>query len=242
MARIDVPLGKGGDAVQIWSLQPELGAAAMNLVDAAYNRSILPVRVREAARMRIAQLNACTVCLAFRADSVTSQGLTEDFYCQVGVPDDGVDFSAQERLAIEYAERFAADHLSIDDAFFGRLRECFTDPEILDLTLCLSAFLGLGRTLRALGITGPRSPTSEDRAVHPVRPDTGPRSAGPTVLMCSRSCRVGEVRSTVLGQGGHAFGEVGPGHHLLQPGSGVVDRRRHVTVEVAIELELRRSQ
>jgi hypothetical protein len=33
------------------------------------------------------------------------------------------------------------------------LRESFTDPEILDLTICLSAFLGLGRTLRVLGIT-----------------------------------------------------------------------------------------
>jgi len=125
----------------------------MNLVDAAYNKSILPVRVREAARMRIAQLNECTVCLAFRADNVRSQGLTEDFYCQVGASDDDTEFSSQERLAMEYAERFATDHLSIDDAFFDRLRECFSDPEILDLTICLSAFLGLGRTLRALGIT-----------------------------------------------------------------------------------------
>ena len=51
------------------------------------------------------------------------------------------------------AERFAIDHTSIDDAFMERLRASFTDPEIFDLTVCLSAFLGLGRTLRALGIT-----------------------------------------------------------------------------------------
>ena len=44
-------------------------------------------------------------------------------------------------------------HASIDDAFVERLRASFTDPEVLDLTICLSAFLGLGRTLRALGIT-----------------------------------------------------------------------------------------
>jgi alkylhydroperoxidase family enzyme len=138
--------------VQIWSLQPELGAAATRLVDAAYNKSILPVRVREAARMRIAQLNDCTVCLAFRADKVRAQGLGEDFYCAVGSPEeDGL--SEQERLAVEYAERFATDHTSIDDAFVGRLRAAFTDAEVLDLTICLSAFLGLGRTLRALGIT-----------------------------------------------------------------------------------------
>ena len=153
MARIDIPPGEGGDAVQLWSLQPELGRAATRLVDAAYNKSILPPRVREAARLRIAQLNECTVCLAFRADSVKAQGLTEDFYCQIGPSLDGADLSDQERLAVEYAERFAVDHLSIDDAFMDRLRGAFTDAEIFDLTVCLSAFLGLGRTLRALGIT-----------------------------------------------------------------------------------------
>jgi alkylhydroperoxidase family enzyme len=152
MARLDVPPGEGGDAVQIWSLQPALGTAAMRLVDAAYNKSILPVRVREAARMRIAQLNECTVCLAFRADTVKEQGLGEDFYCAVGTPEQD-ELSEQERLAVAYAERFALDHTSIDDEFIDRLRCAFTDPEILDLTICLSAFLGLGRTLRVLGIT-----------------------------------------------------------------------------------------
>jgi AhpD family alkylhydroperoxidase len=152
MARLDIPAGEGGDAVQIWSLQPELGAAATRFVSAAYNKSILPTRVREAARIRIAQLNECTVCLAFRADTVKAQGLDEEFYRAVGSPDDG-SLAQQERLAVEYAERFAVHHTSIDDQFMARLRECFTDPEILDLTICLSAFLGLGRTLRALGIT-----------------------------------------------------------------------------------------
>jgi hypothetical protein len=53
MARLDIPTGDGGDAVQIWSLQPELGAAATRFVHAAYTKSILPTRVREAARMRM---------------------------------------------------------------------------------------------------------------------------------------------------------------------------------------------
>ena len=152
MARLEIPPGEGGDAVQIWSLQPELGAAATHLVDAAYNKSILPVRVREAARMRIAQLNDCTVCLAFRADKVRAQGLDEDFYCAIGSTDESA-LSVQERLAVEYAERFAIDHTTIDDVFMDQMRDSFTDPEIFDLTICISAFLGLGRTLRVLGIT-----------------------------------------------------------------------------------------
>lgn len=151
MARLEIPPGEGGDAVQIWSLQPALGAAATRLVDAAYNKSILPVRVREAARMRIAQLNDCTVCLGFRADTVRAQGLDEDFYSAVGSTDESA-LSVQERLAVEYAERFAVNHTSIDDAFMAKMRGSFTDPEIFDLTICVSAFLGLGRTLRVLGI------------------------------------------------------------------------------------------
>ena len=61
VARIDIPEGDGGDAVQIWSLRPEMGKAVARLSQAAYHRSQLPVRVREAARMRIAQLNDCPV-------------------------------------------------------------------------------------------------------------------------------------------------------------------------------------
>jgi len=152
VARIAVPAGEGGDAVQVWNLRPEMGRAVNRLVDAAYNKSILPVRVREAARIRIAQLNECPVCLAFRATSVKEQGVTEDFYRHVGDHELLEEYSQQEQIAIEYAERFALDHLGIDDAFFARLAQCFADAEILDLTICLAAFLGLGRMLRSLGI------------------------------------------------------------------------------------------
>ena len=151
MSRLKVPFGEGGDAVQIWSLRPEMGAAVNRLVEAAYHKSILPVRVREAARIRIAQLNECSVCLTFRADSVAAEGLGDEFYGAVGTHD--CELAEQERLAVEYAERFAVDHTSIDDAFMERLQRSFTDPEILDLTICLAAFLGLGRTLNVLGIT-----------------------------------------------------------------------------------------
>ena len=107
MARIDIPAGEGGDAAQVWMLRPEMGAAVARLSDAAYNKSIIPTRVREAARMRIAQLNQCKVCLAFRADSVLAQGMTEDFYAHVATAHTDDRYSAPEKLAVDYAERFA---------------------------------------------------------------------------------------------------------------------------------------
>jgi alkylhydroperoxidase family enzyme len=154
VARLHIPPGDGGDAVQIWSLRPEMAPAVGKLVDAAYNKSILPVGVREAARTRIAQLNDCAVCLTFRADSVRAQGLGEELYGLVGTEEgQGGKLTEQERLAVEFAELFALDHERIDDTFVDRMKVCFTDAEILDLTICVAAFLGLGRALHVLGIT-----------------------------------------------------------------------------------------
>jgi len=44
------------------------------------------------------------------------------------------------------------DHRAIDDDFFARLRAQFSDAEVLDLTLCLAVYLGLGRALEVLQI------------------------------------------------------------------------------------------
>jgi alkylhydroperoxidase family enzyme len=80
------------------------------------------------------------------------QGLTEELYLHVAQYRERDEYTERERLAIEYAERFAVDHTNIDDEFISRLRGRFGDDEILDLTLCLAVFMGLGRLLRVLGI------------------------------------------------------------------------------------------
>ncbi len=79
------------------------------------------------------------------------QGVDEDLYANVeNLAYEG--YNDQERLAIEYAERFAYDHQRIDDDFWVRMRSEFTDQEILDLTICIGTFIALGRTLVVLGV------------------------------------------------------------------------------------------
>jgi alkylhydroperoxidase family enzyme len=102
--------------------------------------------------MRIAQLNECSACAVFRAPSVVSAGVTEDAYEHLHEYRTHPGYTDRQRLAIEYAERFASDHQGIDDDLFTRLRAHFTDAEVLDLTLCCAVYLGLGRTLEVLGI------------------------------------------------------------------------------------------
>jgi alkylhydroperoxidase family enzyme len=152
MARLDVPDGPGGEAAMIWTLRPELGGMVERMIRGAYQDSILPADERELARMRIAEINNCVACSDFRAPSVLDVGIVPELYENVAAYATYPGYTPRQRLAIEYAERFANEHASIDDEFFKRLRGLFSDEEILDLTLCVAVFLGLGRSLTVLGV------------------------------------------------------------------------------------------
>ena len=47
-------------------------------------------------------------------------------------------FSPAERLALEYAERITYTDRSVDDAFFVRLKEHFTEAQIVELTAAVA--------------------------------------------------------------------------------------------------------
>src|SRR5689334_4259193 len=109
MPHIDIPDGRADPEVRMWALRPEMGAAAGALSHAIYEQSIVPVRERELARMRIAQINDCAICQQWRKTPGAQGELTEDDYAHVGDWQTYDAFSERERLAIEYAEKFACD-------------------------------------------------------------------------------------------------------------------------------------
>ena len=47
-------------------------------------------------------------------------------------------FSADERVALEYAERVTHTDRQVDDELFTRLREHFTEPQLVELTAAIA--------------------------------------------------------------------------------------------------------
>ena len=152
MARIDIPDGDAPESQRVWALVPDLGDAVQGLIGTvASNRRLLPARVMEAARMKIAHINGCNVCMAWRVPAFAKRGVTEALYAHVDDPTHE-EYSADESLAIEYAERYATDHRSIDDAFFARMHAQWSDAEILELTILISDWLAFGRLTAVLDL------------------------------------------------------------------------------------------
>jgi len=61
MARIDIPDGEGSERRRLWQLNADLGSRVSGLGDAVYTGTSLDLRVREVARMRIAEINGCPI-------------------------------------------------------------------------------------------------------------------------------------------------------------------------------------
>jgi alkylhydroperoxidase family enzyme len=58
----------------------------------------------------------------------------------------------RERAAVRFAERFAVDHLKIDDAFWSELRRHFSEAEIIELVAHMTLYIGFGRLNAILGL------------------------------------------------------------------------------------------
>jgi alkylhydroperoxidase family enzyme len=103
---------------------------------------ILDRRLKELVRLRVATLNGCLACKTARLDPehVSEQEATQG----VDAPDNE-QFSSREKAALQYAERMAVDHFSIDDDFIREIREHFSEPELLELMVMTGQYIGFGR-------------------------------------------------------------------------------------------------
>lgn len=147
-------------------------AAGLAFSKEGYQHSKLSLREFEAARARTAEINGCQVCQHFRAardlpdffaafggstlESVAARGPAPDdsFYKNVSNWRDSPLYSERERLAIAFAEGLGLDPHGIasDEAFWAKAKAVFSDDEIVDLSCCVAAWMGLGRVTHALGM------------------------------------------------------------------------------------------
>jgi AhpD family alkylhydroperoxidase len=150
--RLAIPDGPEKITDRVYRLRPDYAEPAAKLLEAVTCRSILSPREREAVRYRIALINGCLICQSSRSADARDAGFTEAMYAEIGAGTPSGSFTARERLAVEFAERFALDHHSMGDEFFARLKELFSDPEILDLTVFTGRFMAFGRLTHVLGL------------------------------------------------------------------------------------------
>ncbi len=133
------------DLFEVFEQVPEVSPHLFAILSAMRTTGTLPLRLLELARLRIAFFNQCRICMSTRYEGAIENGLTEDAVCSLERPADAENLTEPEKLAVEYAERFATNHLSLDDAFYARLRKHFTNAEVVQLGINCALNTGIGR-------------------------------------------------------------------------------------------------
>ena len=105
----------------------------------------------EMVRLRIARHNDCFTWLNARLLQ-SAEELTEEKITRLDLDKSLKGFSNAEQLALEYADRMATGHHNMSDDFFDRLKQHYTDEQVLELGMMIGQFIGFGRVLMVLDL------------------------------------------------------------------------------------------
>lgn len=94
--------------------------------------------LKELLRVRLAEHFGCGYCSTVRSKKATAQGLTEERIRLACQEPDSPELSSRERLVLDWGDRLAEDPKSIDEELTARLKQEFSDAELVELG-CLAA-------------------------------------------------------------------------------------------------------
>lgn len=120
---------------------------------------LMELKAREGVRWRyielaivvVSKLNTCSYCVVHHSPKLKIEGLPEDAVATLPSADHPA-FDAVDRLVIEYATLVTTQAGRIRESVFERLRQHFTDAQIVELTLRIALCGFFNRFNDALGI------------------------------------------------------------------------------------------
>ncbi len=105
-------------------------------VGAHLKKSSLELKLQELVFMRVSQINGCAYCLDMHSKDAIAHGESAERLFTLNAWRETPFFTDRERAALAWAEAVTA--CNVPDATYSRVKEQFTDEELVDLTLAVS--------------------------------------------------------------------------------------------------------
>jgi len=109
-------------------------------------------RHRHLAELKAATMTQCEYCIDIGSQVARRGGLTDEELLALASYRTSPLFDAVDRLVLDYAVAMTNTPVDVPDALFARLREQFTDAQIVELTHVIAIENHRGRFNLALGI------------------------------------------------------------------------------------------
>jgi AhpD family alkylhydroperoxidase len=131
--------------IDIMHVNPGVVHAMLGL-ERQVQKAGLDAKLLDLVRMRASQINGCAYCLDMHSKDARAAGETEQRLYGLNAWRETPYYSARERAALEWTEALtlvAKEHAP--DEVFERVREQFTEDELVHLTLAIVAINGWNR-------------------------------------------------------------------------------------------------
>ena len=138
--------------IGVYAQIPEIAAAYAAFTTTLRTKGVLPRRLVELVRLRVAFHNQCRSCMAVRYRDAAGEEVDETLVCQLADHQIAGDLTDAEKAALNFADKFANEHLSIDDAVIESLKSFFTEAEIIELGMNVALCVGFGRLAASLDL------------------------------------------------------------------------------------------
>jgi AhpD family alkylhydroperoxidase len=129
-------------------MDPALGGVmkAMFGLEEPLRKSGLEPALRELVKTRVSQINGCAYCLDMHTKDARAQGETEQRLYALNAWRETPFYSDRERAALEWAERLTLiAGKDVPDELYARMKEQFSEEEIVCLTLAVVQINGYNR-------------------------------------------------------------------------------------------------
>jgi AhpD family alkylhydroperoxidase len=113
----------------------------------------LPVELREIVVHRVATVVGCSWCVDFGTMLTLKAGFSVQRHRELARYDTSDAFTADEKLALAYADAMTAQPMTVDDDLVERVRAALGDDGLVELTYFVALENFRARTNHALGIT-----------------------------------------------------------------------------------------
>ncbi len=130
--------GNGIEPMEIWAYQPKMMVAMGRFNQAVRKGRGVDERLKNLMELKGAQMIGCEYCVDLGSQICRSSGLSDEELLALPNYRSSHLFSDREKVGLDYTVAVMRTPVEVSDELFGRMREFFTEPQLVEITALLT--------------------------------------------------------------------------------------------------------
>src|SRR5580658_7703309 len=134
----DSQTGSGLEPIEIWAHQPKMMMGMGRFNQAVRKGKTVDERIKNLVELKGAQMIGCEFCVDLGSQICRNSGFSDDELLALPRYRSSDLFTEREKLALDYAVAVMRTPVEVTDDLFARVKEHFTDEQLVELTALLT--------------------------------------------------------------------------------------------------------